>query len=209
MFSRVTEEILKFVPHVEIIDPLGEIRRSVLQFWVKDGKPESANWQEYWQRAETLVLGKREPAHGATQVNDKRTISDSPSAVLPEGSTPEGVLLATALGKVLDLHESYCLARLMRDSKFRLAGGEELGPLGVEKIAELLADLSDELAPFAQDNPDKASKFERDVRQQMWSGYLKEFFASDDPLHYAERNTIARLKSKLLENAQIAEIKIC
>lgn len=46
------------VKNVDIIDPLGEIRTTAKELWVKDGSPSEADIMLYWNKAEELLIGK-------------------------------------------------------------------------------------------------------------------------------------------------------
>lgn len=46
------------IENIDIIDPLGEIRTTARELWVRDGSPENADILSYWEKAEELLIGK-------------------------------------------------------------------------------------------------------------------------------------------------------
>lgn len=44
------------IENVDIIDPLGEIRSTAKELWLKDGAPGDADIKVYWEKAEELLL---------------------------------------------------------------------------------------------------------------------------------------------------------
>ena len=47
------------IKNIDIIDPLGEIRRCAKEMWINDGKPKDGDWRYYWSQAEELLLSGR------------------------------------------------------------------------------------------------------------------------------------------------------
>lgn len=46
------------IENVDILDPLGEIRTTAKELWLKDGSPGEADIMLYWNKAEELLIGK-------------------------------------------------------------------------------------------------------------------------------------------------------
>lgn len=45
------------VENIDIIDPLGEIRTTAKELWLKDGSPSDCDVKVYWEKAEELLMG--------------------------------------------------------------------------------------------------------------------------------------------------------
>ncbi len=45
------------IPNIDILDPLGEIRRCARELWQKDGMPSDKDVRYYWEKAEQLMVG--------------------------------------------------------------------------------------------------------------------------------------------------------
>lgn len=47
------------VENVDIVDPLGEIRTTAKELWLKAGSPSEGDVRRYWEMAEELLMGAK------------------------------------------------------------------------------------------------------------------------------------------------------
>lgn len=199
---------------LNIVDPLGEIRRRARQLWKEDGSPTSKTWENYWEQAEQEVLGRTCFSSEAPSARKKAKV-ESAKPLPPHLQTLIDIsedrlctVLASSLGRHLIEHEAVCLAHVLKTCRIRYTDNSEESQADNQRIASLLAQLVKEYdADFVKAN--KAADpwgVPLEKRNAYWSEKVQDLFFKDEPLTYADRNTINRLKDEIAANEQVSEI---
>ena len=190
----------------KIADPLGEIKRRAEEIWREKGCPAGTAPDDFIEEAEASLLGGSSGGAAPSGRHREHAI-DVPiaSALLELRERERGSLLgaaANSVSKLLDSHESFCLAELLLQNSFSLPGaGEEITPTE-EEIARMLAELAAEYPGVTA--PEKMSVAER---ASYWERELGEWNAKDEPLGFSDRNTMQRLRDTLLQGGLVKEIR--
>lgn len=119
-------------------------------------------------------------------------------------------IVASALGMFLDEHESICLARILQTNAFMLReGGMPVGRYDVETCAKIVARMCREYTEEFL-NQHRARNFldiPVDARYDYWLRKLQWVKDADEPLTYADQNTLRRLTGLLSSDNRLLGVK--
>ncbi len=200
-------------------DPLGEVQHRARELWVEAGKKAGESWKDYVSQAEADLCQGRAidiPSTSNSSRPERRTnhsmiitpeISAEMQPFILEGSQTWRSLLANAMRKPLIDHESVCAAYVLENHEAELADGSVLNPLGLREIAEVLADLAGEYAPeFTEVFGADPSAIPRTARVEYWTSLLSTRKIKDEPLTYADQNTIRLIVSRITSQPTIKSL---
>ncbi len=201
----------------DIVDPLGELRRFAKELWSREGKPEGSTWQDYFSRAEEVVLGagvsledrkKRTPRIFLPP--KKKEKSPYIAGLIEQKNDPLLSLCASVFGREIDEHESFCLSVVLENNKIVLGEGGEVAPASRARIASILAALVGVYPKEFTTSFDVDSFFEIPFRARIdyWMENLEALSIKDEPLNYCDLNTICRIESVVKENANVTCVKL-
>lgn len=202
--------------HYEIIDPLGEIRRRAKELWTRAGAPPDRTWENFFEQAEQDLLGDRGDEEAAQRTRRARRAPHS--APEPEPEIQQHInqqdnqllsIVASAFPRFLDAHEAACLAYVLSTNTIRLRDGNQLANIGVEPIADVLTIMCSEYdrdflkEQGVMDGRTAASA----ARRAYWVTKLGALRHSDQPLSYADRNTISRVRVALAAESRVLQLE--
>ena len=205
------------------IDPLGQIRAFAMELWEREGKSCSKSWEDFFEQAEEALLSGsgNEAFSQNTSIRARSTISPNTTPPIPVEQLSHlsdcdalSAIVAGAAKNFLSSHEGVCLARIFEEHKMVLADGRTIGPLTPDTIAPILANLvhvierDDRSIPFLQKlGKNDASELSLSERAQYWHERLIDAIRRDEPLNYAQQNTIRRLIETLYAHPQMRSLQ--
>ncbi|MCC6954159.1 MAG: hypothetical protein IT290_08580 [Deltaproteobacteria bacterium] len=186
----------------EVRDPLGEIRRRAEELWADAGRPTGRSWEDFVPSAEEDLLAGGPggvPSGRARRGFQRREVSDEVAFVRAYGENALVRAIADALTDLLDEHEAFSLAHLLRHNAVELAETNVLCFPDQESIALALAALAGEyplswLKDIGVASRDAAT---REQKLQYWNDRIREWNSASVALTFADRNTIQRLHAQL------------
>lgn len=206
------------IENIDIVDPIGEIRRRAKELWRAAGEPADRTWEDFFQAAEDDLLGGRSSGDVSptNQVHHPEGVkgvhSDEIAAeVAPLVSQGDNLLLsvvASAAKSLLIEHDSICLARVLSSHLIQLRSGEIFEQLEDDLIAPILAELANEYnSEFLKKHgvsDGRTVNFQG--RIAYWKERLQTLRRLDEPLSYADRNTVARLRVAIAAEPRVLEV---
>lgn len=195
-------------PAPNLRDPLGEIERLAKTLWKGGGPTEGTSWTDFIADAEKQLLSG---LSGPKRDNRAKITSGKTNAMRP-ARRPRFPRIASLfhLEEGLDFHESYCFAKLLTWNEFRAAPEGDFGTCDEEEIAELLAILSNEYEEsfLLSEGMGSLDKISQERLHLYWMEKLSQWRSEDKPLGYSDRNTLERIKTKLVRSGTVFEIRL-
>lgn len=129
--------------------------------------------------------------------------------LLADHERPFLALLARALRKPLNEHESLCLAYVLMTNVFSLKNESKREPFSLSEASNTLAELAGEYPEslLSAQGAEKAEELPLELRQKYWKERLEEEIAADRPKNYASQNTIMRLRDQLLNSGELSKLE--
>ena len=206
------------IENIDILDPLGEIRRRAKDRWRAAGEPGEKTWEDFFQLAEDDLLGGRSGGDSSARKREQpaRRIPSLESMeidaeIVPLVAQQESVLLsiiASASKSLLTEHDSLCVARVLGSHLIHLRSGDVFDRLKDDLIAPVLAQLASEYnSEFLNKHGfSDGRSVNLPSRVAYWNDRLFAFRKADAPLSYADRNTIARLRVAIASEPRVLEV---
>ena len=194
------------------LDPLGAIENLARTLCREDRFRRSESWEDYWAEAEAWLvkgLGAEGPSGQVSGNLCQSGLSpEFTDLTLASGSKLLSVL-ARALLRPLNDHEACCLGYILQTHALVWSDETKDAPLTAEMIGEVLAHLSfdypEEL--YQQTGETRPAKIPLAERANYWSKRLKAVQTADEPLGYADRNTILRLREQISAQPEISALE--
>ncbi|MCB0358492.1 MAG: hypothetical protein KDD44_02620 [Bdellovibrionales bacterium] len=199
--------------NVEIIDPVGEIRRRAKELYEADGSPAERTWTEYFAEAEEDFLGGSTcgatPGRQRAHQRAKKSLDPELEKLLAsKDASAHARVLASALKQPTKHHESICVGLILQTHTMSLQDGRVLSPLTASDAATVLALLAGEYdAAFCKDHGVAEGRLASlDARSGYWKTLLEAQRAADQALTNADRNTVERLRAELIADGTVVKM---
>jgi len=196
---------------LEIVDPLGEIRRHAKELYEKAGSPVEKSWKDFWPESEAaLTVGPSIKRDGEKAGVSRLAAQENALQKLAENSSdPFLLVIARHFPHGITSHQARCLAiYLSENSVWFHAESVSRKPIPMSESASLLAlaclDYSDdELKAMGvhsiKDVPQASA-------ESFWREQLRVLEKSDRALDFQHRNTILRLHEAFSTDEEVREV---
>lgn len=197
------------IPNLKLIDPLGEIRHTAKELWVKDGRPGDKDVMEYWRLAENQMLSARTMKLVDNSIKSGAAPQEAgskkqPAAVQSKGEVEDVLsgLLRQLLDRPMKYHEAICVSHILHGATINFGPALAIGPLSVEQIAPVMAavpvEFDEEASPSTVPDPDTLI--------DEWRARLSRLFRDDEPFTNLDRVTTARMSGLIQKHPQVSGI---
>lgn len=195
-------------PNLTVTDPLGEIERLAKTLWKGRGQPAGTSWTDFIADAEKQLLSG---LSGPRRISQAKAIRGKANA-MQAPSRPRFPRIAALLHleEGLNLHESYCFAKLLTWNEFRRGPEQEFHSCSDEEIVELLSLLATEYEEsfLRSEGMGSLGEIPPEKLHRYWTKKLLDWRSLDEPLGYSDRNTLERIKAMLIQRGTVFEMRL-